>query len=309
MTPSASRQPQPRRHRGTPTGGQFAGKTNPESDLELSSDAEWKAARRQRLAKREAAQEAAGLTTDEVAPMLGRAGGVEGVIALLEARRNGVEVRTATKYMSYVAGKHENDDDRGMPPTKRRNHAARKVWEERCGEMCQQLRRTLTLDEEDRLADEVRDETRPNDRPTKDFHRPPTFGVFAVDPETSATTLRAAGDARHRTVDALDGMKEVPRRQQELGIIVHVVYRVPKLKPAKLSDRHSRAFRAKIQAAGGVRALALEWDGDPDSPLFAPYTAPTPDQREGLVRALTAATSDTAESLWCHALTGATLRR
>jgi len=306
MTPA-----QPRRHRGTPTGGQFAGKTNPESDLELDGNAgldgsaAWKATRLQRLAERRAA---AGLTTDEVAPMLGRAGGVEGVIALLEARRNGVEVRTATKYMSYVAGKHENDDDRGMPPTKRRNHAARKVWEERCGEMCQQLRRTLTLDEEDRLADEVRDETRPNDRPTKDFHRSPVFTALAVDPETSATTLRAAGDARHRTVDVLIAMEEVPRRQQELGTLVHVVYRVPKLKLAKLSYRHSRAFRSKIQAAGGARAMAEEWDGDPDSPLFAPYSHPTPDQREGLIRALTAATRDIAESLWCHALTGATHR-
>ena len=92
---------------------------------------------------------------------------------------------------------------------------------------------------------------------------------------------------------------------------------LPEMKPKHINPRRASVIRSTIENAGGVSAVCSQWsqvgDSDATEALFAPFGKLSFDEQEAVVDFLTSAQvgkfDNGAETLWGHAITGATNRK
>jgi DNA-directed RNA polymerase specialized sigma24 family protein len=92
---------------------------------------------------------------------------------------------------------------------------------------------------------------------------------------------------------------------------------LPEMQPKHINPRHASVIRAAVEASGGVAAVCAQWsevgDSDATEALFAPFGKLSFEEQESVVDFLTSKQvgkfENGAETLWGHAITGATNRK
>jgi len=327
-----------RRSKGTPTGGQFTGKSNPESDIELDGDtvqfeppaADDRAGgttrpphkagdagdRLDTMRERRAAMAAEDAKAEPYRRHMGTDAGQAAIVATLVASAAGA-IRDVDAYLvtakKRLVAEERDESAIGEP---RRNQQARWAWHRTCEEKSQALGRKLTVEEEDDLAERHLESCAPGRRPTPGYHRRPQVLydenlAYLETPERPAVTSAATPTDNPELVDLARSHGVVTLRHEALGCMVRGVGG-PDVLPASVSQRESKRIRDEVMGAGGPLAVAETWRGGP-TPLAAPWGTNgvdelDDDQRRAIVGVVASLQPSAAETTWLGAMTVASAR-
>jgi len=293
---------QSRQSEGTPAGGQFAGKTNPESELELGAEpepaAEWASDRRKRIAD----NRAAAADEERRSSLFGlKPSDTEGEI-WLRMHPTGADspgIETPEHYRSSIASQVARDEEKNVKTTPR-IEAARALYEDRLASRENTLGRHLTMSERDALALKIQMSYPVKLRPGTGYqYAPVTQGMDAVG---EITTDYVPGPAEVDVIDTLESWGRVD--EQKLALAFLATPFAPWDLVGTVRPRDASAARAEVSDSGGVRAVAARWSGG-DSILFTPFKRLTEEQRNIIVTRLGKSSDAIAEKVWLSALTGA----
>jgi len=272
---------QPRQPSGTPVGGRFAGKSNPESDIELTA-VDWASLLTPRR----------GVSEDSQA---------EAVEIAIRKLRRGASIDNIKGFVDATAKNIESHSNQAKTPL---NRIARNEWLRRCDEASQRLRRTLTVDEEDAIAAEIWDGYAISARPTKGFHRLAQevgFDVVAC----SAPDPVELDEGSHLAAVVDSGLDGGYRKSMALAAIVADADGPP-LVPGSVTERHAAELRrAVFRDSDGAFAEAKRWTGG-WTPLCAAFGEPElSDAERQVVVDCILEHPVVAESLWSGSISAA----
>jgi len=291
---------QPRQSKGTPTGGQFAGKTNPESELELGADSEpaWGSNRQRRIAANRAAAE----DEERLSSLCGgRPGANEGEI-WLRMHPTGVispGIKTPEHYRRSLTSQVASEAEKPFKTTPR-IEANRALYEDELSDRENALGRHLTMSERDALADEIRMSFPVELRPGVGYQYAPS--IQGMDAAGEIVTDDVPGAAEVGVIDTLESWGRVEERKLALAFLATPAS--PWDLVGTVKPRDASAARAAVSDSGGVRAVAEQWSGG-DSVLFTPFVPLTEEQRRIIARRLEKSPETVAEKVWLSALSGA----
>jgi len=319
---NASSRTQPRQPSGTPAGGRFAGKANPESGVELSDEV---AAMAIRVAESAHAkyERLWGLEVNTVAG--------DTILAFVSSVSNTGQVpRCPRAWCRSVAKTLALRQLAGSDRTEVRQ--ALSAYRSECAELTQSLGRRLTHSEENAVAARIREAQRPTRKAPHNFHR--QIKVESLDVTTDEPDLLVARYRNHRKIDPLYVEAESSDDDFEIGSIGDRVERLAaegKTTEARrlaysaiaeragaplpgrntVTERRAAAIRKAVHNAGGVMAAIDQWkDGNQvGSAIFAPFGDDLSDSQKSSVVGVLEQHPNVANELWDGAVYTATVHR
>jgi hypothetical protein len=301
---------QPRQPSGTPVGGQFAGKANPEPSVELSDDVAAAAIRAAEDAHSKY-QRLWGLGNNTVSG--------DTLLAFVSSvAKTGQVPECPQAWCRKVAKSLALRQLAGSDRTEVRQALA--AYRSECDDLTQALGRTLTADEEDAIAAGIRAGQRPTRKAPHGFHRqarmvPIDVTAGAADhpggiesPSDDDFEVGSIGDQVERL--AAEGKTTEARRLAYSALAERAGAPLPS--SDLLTERHAAAARKTIRDAGGVIEAIDQWrNGSPiGSAIFAPFGDDTiPDTEKDQVVDVLEAHPKVANELWDSAVYTATKHR
>jgi hypothetical protein len=307
---SATSRTQPRQPSGTPVGGQFAGKPNPEPTIELSDEVVASVIRAAEAAHAKY-QRMWGLANNTVAG--------DTLLAFVSSvARTGQVPECPQAWCRQVAKSLALRQLAGSDRTEVRQALA--AYRSECGELGRALGRTLTEEEQDTIAANIRAAQRPTRKAPHNFHR--QVQLMSIDSANMADKIPGGiepssyddfeigsiGDQVERM--AAEGRTTEARRLAYSAIAERAGAPLPS--GDALTERHAAAARKTIRDAGGVIAAIDQWrNGSPiGSAIFAPFGDDTlPDSEKDRVVDILEAHPKLANELWDSAVYTATKPR
>jgi len=330
---------QPRQPRGTPVGGQFAGKTNPEPDLELDPldgddiapyeppapadpgggttrpPASAASTRLDAMRARRAAAEEEDRRAAPYRRCAGTDAGHDACVAVLATEARGAQIGSRPAYLGRILRRTrqaERRDTHGIT-VPRRDQLALAEFRRRCTDRAAALGRTLSTAEEDDVADTYASSLDGTRRPAPGYHRP-TQVVIGVPPDYGAyddpddATDYAYGPAQMAVANEQSRPSQL---RAALGARVRDAGG-PAVLPASIPPRAAQAIRAEVAAAGGAHHVAVTWVAGP-TPLCAPWgthggSELVDAERLVIVEVVADLPPETADDLWRRSMSVASAR-
>lgn len=332
---------------GIPTGGQFASQRRGEADVDLASPD---------IAPRDTG----GLTDVELRDHAARSARFfarrydlpdaedlmqESLVAFLLARRNAQARRDAddahqsfplddpmaqAAYLHTTTGRMATRVQRDGSKLHSSDITGLSRFSARSAEMENVVGRALTGTERDALAEQIRNEFPPGDRPTEGFHnRVRSFVGLEHAEMIPATTVFEPGTDSHERGHAPGGLAdEVERLRDEGGRTNQAQAKrlawdayaetigAPKVATSSFKPGVATKLRTTVSDLGGASELVSQWNSGQETPegervLFAPFGGPnrlSADEKHSIIEAL-GRNPQFTDRLWDTAVTAATVFR
>ena len=311
---------QARHPQGRPTGGQFASRENPEPDLDLDLESLPQIV----VSAKQYSSVLAwryGVDADDLTQ--------EALLAYVSAVHKGTPIANPGGYVKVAAARRAATAVFLSQPMSRDDGSSRAavvILRDRSAERMQALGRELTRSEVDELAESIRESFPARRRPKKGFHHPRSIvsldavgePAVASDPDSFDMDHGDKGDFGEGSAGALaedliqqgGGSKVAARRLAWRALAEKA--EAPLAASGTLNWRHSSRARETVTQAGGVVAVAQDWErgnttSAASSALFAPFGS-IDDAGKAQVCALLLDHPSFAEDLWFVAMSEASTR-